>query len=274
MGRPVTLPRTRAAWLLPATVTLVYAYLLAPILIIVVAAFNAGEYLRFPPEGFSLRWFGEFARSTPLMRAFEYSLRLALYATLASTVLGTMAALFVVRYARRVRDTLRLLLIAPLQFPAILTGIALLIFFYATGLGTRGMRALFIGHTLVALPYVFLTVSTVLVGFDRSLEEAARSLGAGPLVTFWRVTLPLIKGGLISGGLFAFITSFDQFPISLLLISVGNTTLPIQLFDFLRFSFNPTIAAVSTVSILLSVVIVLLIARLVGLESIYWGGPR
>jgi putative spermidine/putrescine transport system permease protein len=274
MGRPVAIPRARAAWLLPAAVTLVYAYLLAPILIIVVAAFNAGEYLRFPPEGFSLRWFGEFARSAPLVRAFEYSLRLALYATLASTVLGTMAALFVARYARRVRDALRLLLIAPLQFPAILTGIALLIFFYATGLGTRGMRALFIGHTLVALPYVFLTVSTVLVGFDRSLEEAARSLGAGPLVTFWRITLPLIKGGLISGGLFAFITSFDQFPISLLLISVGNTTLPIQLFDFLRFSFNPTIAAVSTVSILLSVVIVLLIARLVGLESIYWGGPR
>ncbi|MDR7481535.1 MAG: ABC transporter permease [Armatimonadota bacterium] len=271
--RAPRLPAHRA-WLLPLVVALVYAFLLAPIAIVVIAAFNAGDYLRFPPEGLSLRWFVKAAQHGPFVRAFEFSLRLAVLATLASTLLGTTAALFVVRYARRARDLLRLLLVAPLQFPAILTGIALLIFFYATGLGTRGMRALLIGHTLVALPYVFLTVSTVLVGFDRSLEEAARSLGAGPLVTFWRITLPLIKGGLISGALFAFITSFDQFPVSLLLISVGNTTLPIQLFDYLRFSFDPAAAAVSTVSIVLSVVIIILIERLVGLESVYWGGPR
>jgi len=196
-ARQTSRPPAGRAWLLPAVVAAVYVFLLAPIAIVVLAAFNSGDYLRFPPEGFSLRWFVKAAQHQPFVRAFEYSLRLAVLATLASTVLGTMAALFVVRYARRARDLLRLLLVAPLQFPAILTGIALLIFFYATGLGTRGMRALLVGHTLVALPYVFLTVSTVLVGFDRSLEEAARSLGAGPLVTFWRITLPLIKGGLI-----------------------------------------------------------------------------
>lgn len=266
--------RTDRGWLLGAVATATYLFLLAPIIIVVVSAFNSGEYLRFPPEGFSMRWFVRFAQSGPFVRAFTFSLRLAFFVTLASTVLGTMVALFVVRHARRVRDALRLFAVAPLQFPTILTGIALLIFFYATGLGMRGMRPLFIGHTLVSLPYVFLTVSTVLVGFDRSLEEAARSLGAGPWVSFWRITLPIIKGGIISGALFAFITSFDQFPISLLLTSVGNTTLPLQLFDHLRFSFDPTAAAVSTVSILLSVAIVVLIRRLVGLESIYWGGPR
>jgi putative spermidine/putrescine transport system permease protein len=136
------------------------------------------------------------------------------------------------------------------------------------------MRAMFIGHTLVALPYVFLTVSAVLVVFDRSLEEAARSLGAGPLTSFARITLPLIKGGVISGALFAFITSFDQFPISLLLVSVGNTPLPIQLFDYLRFSFDPAAAAVSTVSVLMSVAIVLLVDRLVGLQAVTWGAGR
>lgn len=266
--------RGAGTWVLSGVVTLVYLYLLAPIAIVVLSAFNAGDYLRFPPQGFSLRWFVRFAQSESFVQAFWFSLRLAVYATIASTVLGTMASLFIVRYARRARDALRLLMVAPLQFPAILTGIALLIFFYATGMGTRGMRPLFIGHTLVALPYVFLTVSTVLVGFNRSLEEAARSLGAGPLVAFRRITLPLIKGGIISGALFAFITSFDQFPISLLLISVGNTTLPIALFDYLRFSFEPTAAAVSTVSVLLSVAIVLLIQRLVGLEAVSWGGPR
>jgi putative spermidine/putrescine transport system permease protein len=265
---------TRRSPLFVAVVVLLYAFLLAPILIVVLAAFNAGEYLRFPPEGFSFRWFVKFAHSGPFVRAFWFSLQLAAATTVLSTLIGGAAAFYVVRHASRFRDLLRLFVVSPLQLPAILTGIALLIFFYSTGLGTRGMRALLLGHTLVCLPYVFLTVSTVLVGFDRSLEEAARSLGATPLVTFRRITLPLIKGGLISGGLFAFITSFDQFPISLLLVSVGNTTLPLQLFDYLRFSFDPTAAAVSTVSIAMSVGIVLLIHRLVGLESIAWGGPR
>ncbi len=260
--------------LLMVVVVLVYGFLLAPIVIVVLAAFNAGEYLRFPPQGISLRWFIKFAQSEPFVRAFVFSLKLAASATVLSTVLGGMAAFYITRHAGRLRDSLRLLLIAPLQLPAILTGIALLVFFYGMGIGTRGMRALLVGHTLVSLPYVFLTVSTVLIGFERSLEEAARSLGARPLTTFSRITLPLIKGGLISGAMFAFITSFDQFPVSLLLISVGNTTLPIQLFDYLRFSFDPTAAAVSTVSVLMSVAIVVFIHRLVGLESIAWGGPR
>ncbi len=260
--------------LLTVVVVLAYLFLLAPLVIVVLAAFNAGEYLRFPPQGVSLRWFIKFAQSEPFVRAFLFSLKLAAAATALSTVLGGSAAFYISRHAGRSRDSLRLLLIAPLQLPAILTGIALLVFFYGIGIGTRGMTALLIGHTLVSLPYVFLTVATVLVGFDRSLEEAARSLGAPPLATFARITLPLIKGGIISGALFAFITSFDQFPVSLLLISVGNTTLPIQLFDYLRFSFDPTAAAVSTVSVMLSVAIVVFLHRLVGLESIAWGGPR
>jgi putative spermidine/putrescine transport system permease protein len=264
----------RPSWVFTAVVVLLYAFLLAPIVIIILAAFNAGEYLRFPPQGMSLRWFVKFMQSGPFVRAFWFSLQLAAATTAISTLLGGMAAFYVTRHASRFRDFLRLAVVSPLQLPAILTGIALLIFFYGIGFGTRGMRALLLGHTLVCIPYVFLTVSTVLTGFDRSLEEAARSLGASPLVTFRRITLPLIKGGVISGALFAFITSFDQFPISLLLVSVGNTTLPLQLFDYLRFSFDPTAAAVSTVSVLMSVGIVVLIHRLVGLESIAWGGPR
>ncbi|MFN3285569.1 MAG: ABC transporter permease, partial [bacterium] len=211
---------------LAIVVTGVYVFLIGPMAIVVLAALNAGDYLAFPPQGLSLRWFIRAAQTEPFVRSFLFSLKLAAWVTVASTLLGTAAALYVVRHSTRFRNVLRLAILAPLQLPAILTGIALLIFFLATRIGTRGMGALFIGHTLVSLPYVFLTVSAVLAGFDRSLEEAARSLGAGPFTTFRRITLPLIKGGVISGALFAFITSFDQFPISLLLVSVGNTTLP------------------------------------------------
>lgn len=266
--------KRRQGMTLSLVVTLVYLFLILPIVIVILAALNAGNYLAFPPQGLSMRWFVRAAETTPFVRSFLFSLKLGAWVTAVSTVLGTTAALYVVRHSRRFRDVLRMAIVAPLQFPAILTGIALLIFFLATGLGTRGMRAMFIGHTLVSLPYVFLTVSAVLVGFDRSLEEAARSLGAGPLTSFARITLPLIKGGVISGALFAFITSFDQFPISLLLVSVGNTPLPIQLFDYLRFSFDPAAAAVSTVSVLMSVAIVLLVDRLVGLQAVTWGAGR
>jgi putative spermidine/putrescine transport system permease protein len=253
---------------LNAVVALLYLFLLAPIVIVVIAAFNAGEYLQFPPDGFSLRWFQSLAASEP----FLFSLRLAAVVTVLSTVIGTAAALYLTRYSRRFRGLLRLLIISPLPVPAILTGIALLIFFYATDISTNGFVNLALGHIVVTIPYVFLTVSTVLVGFDRSLEEAARSLGAGPWTTFRRVTLPILKSGIVSGAVFAFIISFDQFPISLLLAGVGSTPLPVQLFDYLRFSFDPTAAAVSTVTIVMTVIVVLVTERLVGLESLYTRG--
>jgi putative spermidine/putrescine transport system permease protein len=121
----------------------------------------------------------------------------------------------------------------------------------------------------VCVPFVFISVTSVLVRFDRALEEASRSLGAGPLTTFRRVTLPLIKGGVVSGAVLSFITSFDQFPISLLLSGVGTSTLPVQLFDYLRFSFDPTAAAASTVSVLITVFAVILTERFVGLGALY-----
>lgn len=271
MGRAIG---SRGSVVLSIVVLLIYLFLLVPIIIVVLAALTAGDFLQFPPQGLSLRWFARAAQIEPFVQSFVFSLKLAVLVTAASTLMGTMAAIYLVRHSGRFRNLLQIGVLAPLQFPAILTGIALLIFFHATGLGTGGMRAMFVGHTLVALPYVFLTVSTVLVGFDRSLEEAARSLGAGPLMAFWRVTLPIIKGGVISGALFAFITSFDQFPISLLLVSVGNTPLPIQLFDYLRWSFDPAAAAVSTVTVVMAIGIVWLIDRLVGLQTFTWGGPR
>ncbi len=252
---------------------LLYVFLIAPIVIVVMASLNAGRFLVFPPEGLSLQWYAKFLDSGPFVRSFLFSLRLAAVVTLIATMIGTAAALYVVRHARQ-RGALRMLLVAPLQLPGIMTALALLIFYYGIGLGGTSYLGLLMGHVVVCTPYAFLTVSAVLYNFDRSLEEAARSLGAGTFTTFRRVTLPIIKGGVISGAVFAFITSFDQFPISLLLSGVGTTTLPIQVFDYLRFSFDPTAAAVGTVNILITLAVVILTERLVGLESLYWGGRQ
>jgi putative spermidine/putrescine transport system permease protein len=262
-------------------VTLVYLFLLTPLVIVVLASFNSGEYLSFPPEGFSLRWYAKFLSSTSFMQSLWFSLQLALICTVCSTVLGTMVALYVVRFAGKWREHLRVLIIMPLLLPEILTAIALLFFYYniealfkamgldmLSGLFRNSFLGLLIGHVLITLPFVFLGISASLYNFDMSLEEAARSLGAGKFTTFRRITLPLVKPGIIAGALLAFIISFDLFNISLLLKGVGTATLPIQLFDYVRWDFDPTAAAVSSVSIAITLVAIVLTERLVGLHSL------
>jgi putative spermidine/putrescine transport system permease protein len=249
----------------------VYAFLLLPIAIIVLMSLNAGEFMSFPPQGISLRWFGALFVNEAFMRAIRSSLLLSATATLISSVIGIAGALYVVRYAQRLREPLRMLLMMPLMLPEILTAIALLFFLYASGIGTRTMFGLVVGHVLVTLPYVFTNVASALYNQDASLEQAARSLGASPWRAFVRVTLPLIKPGIITGALFAFVISFDLFNMSLLLKGIGMTTLPLQLFDYLRWDFDPIAAAVSTVSIVLTLVVVVWVDRTVGLRSLRFG---
>ena len=262
-------------------VILVYVYLLTPLVIVVLASVNSGEFLTFPPEGFSLRWYVSFFESESFMGSLFFSLRVAFLATLVSTALGVTVSLYVVRFAGRWRERLRLFILLPLLLPEILTAIALLFFYYnaeaffrvmgfdlASGVFRNSVLGLLIGHVLITLPFVFLGISASLYNFDRSLEEAARSLGASRLTTFRRVTLPIIKPGIIAGALLAFIISFDLFNISLLLKGIGIATLPIQLFDYVRWEFDPTAAAVATVSIVITVIAILITEKLVGLRSL------
>ncbi len=247
--------------------TLVYIYLLAPIVVVVGASFNAGNFLTFPPKSLSLRWFGVFLQNQVFIDAIVHSLWLAALATVISACIGTSAALYYARYAQRGKETIRLMVLLPLVLPEVLTAMALLFFFYVIGIGTKFGLALIVGHVLITLPFVFLNILSALHGFDPNWELAARSLGAGRWTVFRRVTLPLIKPGVINGCMFAFIISFDTFGISLLLKDVGNATLPLQLFDYLRFNFTPEAAAVSTMSILLTLVVVVATEKLVGLKA-------
>lgn len=249
-------------------VTAIYIFLMAPIVLIVVMSLNSGEFLLFPIEGLSFRWYGALIDNRQFMNAIGMSLQVAAIATIVSGILGTAAAIYCVRYAGGMQGMVRLYLMTPLLIPEILTAIALLFYMYQIGIGTRYSIGLQIGHIVITLPYVFMNVATSLFNFDHSVEEAARSLGASPLKTFRRVTLPLIKPGVITGCLFAFIISFDIFNISLLLKSVGTSTLPIQLFDYLRWDFDPTAAAVSAVSIIMTLVAILILDRFVGLRSL------
>ena len=262
-------------------VAAVYIFLLTPLVVVVLASFNSGEYLTFPPEGLSLRWYVSFFNSDAFMGSMFYSLRVAIVTTIFSVLLGTMAALYVVRFAGKWRQHLRLFILMPLLLPEILTAIALLFVYYnfdalvrSVGLGMFAglfrdtLVGLLIGHILITLPFVFLAVSSSLYNFDPAMEEAARSLGANKFTTFQRVTLPIIKPGIIAGALLCFIISFDLFVISLLLKGIGIATLPIQLFDYVRWDFDPTAAAVATVSIVITLLTIVLTEKLVGLRSL------
>jgi putative spermidine/putrescine transport system permease protein len=249
-------------------VSAVYVFLLLPTGIVMLASVNAAEYLSFPPTGLSLRWYGSFFGSSQFMDAFWLSIWIGIAAAFFATLIGTPAAIFHVRFLRTGREQFRFAILSPILLPEVLTAIALLFFFNQVFGGTQTLAPLLIGHVVITLPFVFLSVTSALYNMPASVEEAARTLGAGPWKSFFRITFPLIRSGVITGALLAFIMSFDNVNISLLLKAMGTTTLPIQLFDYLRYDFDPTAAAASTVSVALTMILLVVIDRIYGLRAV------
>jgi putative spermidine/putrescine transport system permease protein len=245
---------------------LVLFFLLAPIAIIFVFALNPTPYIEFPPVGISLRWFEKFFASSQFMSSLYLSLKVAALTTICATVVGASAALAIARGGLPGARVITAVVLSPLMLPAILTGLALFQTYVLLDVG-RPLWGLVAGHTLVTVPYLVRTTLALLHNFDTRLEEAAQNLGASPARTFFEVTLPLIKPGVIAGAIFAFIVSFDQFPVSLFLVTPGQETLPITLFNYLKYDLDGTIGAASVVSILLAVLVVIVLDRTVGLRS-------
>ena len=241
-------------------------FLLLPIAIIAVFALNPTPYIAFPPVGVSLRWFVKFFSSPDFMNSLWLSLRVAAVVVVLATVVGALAALAIARGNLPGARLLTAVFLSPLMLPAILTGLALFQVFMLAGIG-RPLWGLVVGHTLVAVPYVLRTTLAVLHDFDRRIEEAAAVLGASPARVFREVTLPLIRPGVMAGGIFAFIVSFDQFPISLFLVVPNGETLPVVLFNYIRFDLDGAIAAASMVSIALALMVVFALERLIGLRA-------
>jgi putative spermidine/putrescine transport system permease protein len=250
----VTARRDPVRTLLFVFLALVLLFMLAPIGFVLVYAFSSVSYAIFPPPGYSVRWFVKLLQQEPLFRAALNSLIVAVVATIISLVTGTLAALALVRYRFFGREMLRAIFLAPLIVPRIAFGVAMLI--YAIVLRRfGGLDSLILAHLMVTLPFAISILSATLVSADRSLEEAAMDLGATPLVTFWKVTLPQIRTGLAVSGFFAFIISWDQVETSLFLVKTDNMTLPVAMFYYLQRQQDPVIAALSTFLIGIAVVV-------------------
>ncbi|TVQ57534.1 MAG: ABC transporter permease [Rhodobacteraceae bacterium] len=222
-------------------------------------SFNASPFYQLP-FAFSTRWYADLWANAEIRAAALRSLVIAATTTAIATALGCAAALALFRYAFRGKALLQALLFPPIAIPWLITGTAMLIFFFGVGLG-RGAPAVLIGHVALALPYVVIVVNARLASFDPTLEEAARSLGASPWMVARRVTLPWMAPGVVAGALFAFAVSFDQFVVSYFLARPGDATLPVLIYTSIRKGFTPEINAVSTIVIGVSMAALLAAAR-------------
>jgi putative spermidine/putrescine transport system permease protein len=238
--------------LMRAFVALILLLMIAPIIVVVLLSFSSASYLTFPPPALGIRWYREYLGSRDWLAATALSLEVAISVVILSTVLGTAATLGLARLPAMARTLATGLILSPLVVPVIIVAIGVYYAFARYGLvGTA--TGLVLAHTCLAVPFVVTSVGASLSGFDRRLEMAALSLGATPFGTFRQVTLPLIMPGVLVGALFAFITSFDELVVALFLSGANAVTLPRRMWEDLRYALDPTIAAVSTLTILVTV---------------------
>lgn len=244
---------------LGAFACMVLAVLIAPILIIIAVSFNPTEMLSFPPTSFSLRWYEAYFNDPAWMKATRVSVLVAGLTSLLSLVIGFAISVALVRYRFFGKAGLRMLVMSPLILPKIIIAVGLYFLYVRLRiLGTTG--ALVAAHSIIAIPYVVMIVTASLYSFDRRLEWAARSLGASPLRAVWLVTIPNLKPAILGGGLFAFVASFDDIILSLFLTKLTEPTLPRQIWVNVQQTIDPTIAAVSTLTTVVSVLGLWLVA--------------
>ena len=237
---------------------LVLLFLLAPILAIVPLSFNAEPFFTYPMPGLSLRWYQEFFGSDVWQLALRNSIIVACCATALSTFLGTLAAIGLSRPDCPARATLTAILISPMVVPVIVSAVGIYYAFAAIGL-LNTLAGLVLAHTALGAPFVVITVTATLTGFDNNLMRAAASLGAPPAVAVLRIMLPIIAPGVVSGALFAFVTSFDEVVVALFISGSEQRTLPRQMWSGVRETLSPTIAAVATLLILFSTAFLLVV---------------
>ena len=263
----------RNGWLALTFHALFIAFIAAPLLIVCVVAFTPLGYISLPTDGISLRWFAAIADNPRFIDAFWLSVRLGLVSSVVATVLAVPAALAIARHRFPGRDAISAFLLSPLMIPHVVLGVALLRYFSQIGINGT-FASLAFAHVVVILPFALRLVLAAATGLDPAIERAAVSLGASGFTVFRRVTLPLILPGIVSGWLLAFITSFDELTVSVFVANPSTTPLPVRMFLQIQDTIDPLVAAVSALLIAVTVVVMLVLDRLVGLERLFVGKGR
>ena len=253
----------------------VLAFLLAPLVVVFISAFSAANYITFPPRSFSMRWFSELLERSEFVDSMLLSLTIAVIVSIISTTVGGIAAVALIRFQFPGQRFLSALFMSPLVLPGVVIGIALLQFFsqvwiFGAPLSTRS-ASLVIGHVIITIPYAIRLISASLVGQERSLELAARSLGATPVGAFVRITLPSISTGVFSSAVFTFLVSFDNVTISVFLATPQMVPIPVRIYTMMENVTTPLVASVSSILMLVTVIMVVMIERTLGLQRLMGG---
>lgn len=248
---------TNLGWGLRAVVALVGLLLVAPTVVVIPMSFSGGQTFEFPPKTWSWRWYGEFFGSEAWMSSLVSSLKVGLVVAVVATVIGVAAAFGLDRSRFAGKGALRSLVMAPMIMPGIVVAVAVYAVFLRWQLNGT-FTGFVLAHTMLALPFVITSVSTSLAGYDRTVEIAAASLGAPPTTTFLRITTPLILPGVLSGFLFAFVTSFDEIVVALFLQTPEIRTLPVQMYNSITLEIDPTIAAASSLIVVVTTLVLLI----------------
>jgi ABC-type spermidine/putrescine transport system permease subunit II len=255
MIRPISHRRWSSFWLWAATV-LVICFLVLPSLFVIPFSFSEASFYQFPPKALSTKWYAEFFQDSAWLQSLVRSIIIGLLTAALSTVAGTAGALSLVRGRYRGRGPVRAFFVVPMYIPVMVLALGFYTIFAKAGM-IGSLWAIVLAHTVIAVPVVIVNVSASLQRYDIQLERAAQSLGASPVVAFLKVTLPIIRPGVAGGALFAFLTSFDELVIALFLSGTTAVTLPVQMWQGIRFENNPTIAAAASFLILLSCIALL-----------------
>lgn len=254
-------------------VVLALVYLLLPIVVLVATSFTATDFLVFPPRGLSLKWYATFANTPGWLESFRLSLAVAAATTVAVPLIGVPAALVLSRFTFPGQRLFASLFLSPLVLPQVVLGVGLLQYLTLIGLA-RTFWAILVGHVVLAMPYMIRSVMATLAGVDPALEEAAADLGASPPVTFFTVTLPLIKPGVIAGALFAFVISWTNVEVTMFFTTSLLNPLPVNIMNYIAYNVDPLVAAISATSVYVSLVFLLLIDVTVGLDRFVETRPR
>jgi putative spermidine/putrescine transport system permease protein len=240
--------------ILTAVVIAVCAYLVLPTLAVIPVSFTETDYITFPPKGFSLRWYEVFIGNDSWRNATVMSLLVAAASAILATSIGTLAALGLNRLSGVVARAVIWLILLPMIVPSIIIAVAFYSSFARVGIvGTK--VGLIVAHTILTLPFVVINVSAVIQKMDWRIVDAARSLGADPRTAFLKVTLPSILPGVLAGAVFAFLTSFDEIVVALFIAGIDSVTLPVQMWNGIRFEISPAVAAASSIVLAISVVL-------------------
>lgn len=260
-------------WLHRTFVVLMYLFMLCPLIFVIWLSFFRDSILFFPPSGYTLDWYGKAFGNSAFVNGFVTSFQVAGLAALCGVALGVVAALGIIRYRFRGHRAANTLLLSPLLIPGIVAGVAIYLAFLKLEnfldvdiVGTYG--GLVIAHVCLTIPWTVRLIAASMSGLDPSIEEAARNLGANGRIVFLRVTLPMMRPAIVAASLFSFIVSFENLELSLALVGPGHTTLPIAIMQYLEFNLNPTIAAVSSLQILLLGIVMLITDRFVKLSQV------